>query len=482
MRHGCYPAPHTVYRGVHQLRPGHMLRIGPDGEPRDAAYWRLSDIVEAGQYAPFEGNEKQAVDALSDVLGLAVRERMVSDVPLGAFLSGGIDSSIVVALMQREASRPVKTYSIGFREAGYDESAHAKAVAMHLGTEHTEFTVTAADALAVIPRLPEIYDEPFADASQIPTFLVSQLARREVTVALTGDGGDEVFAGYNRYAQGLRFDTMARWVPPDVRQMAGDTLAMKPPASWDKLAGWLPGKIRPRHFGDKMHKISSVAGLDGDGFYHRLVSQWYETGELLPDAREPVTAASDPAVAERITDFVARMQYRDTLTYLPDDILTKVDRASMAASLEARAPLLDTRVLSLAWSLPMEMKLNWRGTKWILRQLLYRHVPQALVDRPKMGFAVPVGDWLRGPLKDWAEHLLSEDRLRGRRPHGACPRPAALEGAPRRPPQLAVRALARAHVRGLARAVVGRNRPPLRGRIAPREVDALTDGTMGPYV
>ncbi len=412
MRHGCYPSPHTVYRGVQQLQPGHLLTLRQDGDPQSTAYWQLANLVSQGAATPFVGSDAEAIDALDTLLGQAVRERMVADVPLGAFLSGGYDSSAVVALMQRASSRPVKTFSIGFHEAGYNEAPHAKAVAAHLGTEHTELYVTPTEALAVIPRLPDLYDEPFADDSQIPTFLVSQMARQHVTVALSGDGGDEVFAGYNRYVQAQRFAQLASHIPSGVRSAVGRGLTSLSPATWDSIAAAVPSRLRPRQTGDKVHKLAAVAGLDGDAFYFRLVSQWHEIDQILPGANEPLTAANDPAIAEQIPDFVARMQYRDTLTYLPNDILTKVDRASMAASLEARAPLLDVRVLAFAWSLPGQMKLRGKESKWILRQLLYRHVPRALVDRPKMGFAVPIDVWLRGPLREWAEDLLSEHRLR----------------------------------------------------------------------
>ena len=411
LRHGCFPAPHTVYRGVEQLQPGHLLRLSATGEPRVEPYWQLADVVADGKLRPFTGSDAEAVDALDGVLGQAVRERMAADVPLGAFLSGGYDSSVVVAMMQRASSRPVRTFSIGFHEAGYDEAQHAKAVAAHLGTEHTELYVTAAQAQAVIPQLPGIYDEPFADASQIPTYLVSQMARQHVTVALSGDGGDEVFAGYNRYRQAARFEQVAGRVPRAVRAMAAAGIRSVPPWAWDRAAGVLPPHVRPKQTGDKLHKLAGVLAETGDGFYHRLISQWNEVGAALPGAREPMTAARDPAVASIVPGFVERMQYRDTLTYLPDDILTKVDRASMAVSLEARAPLLDHRVVEFAWTLPLDMKLRGGETKWLLRQLLYRHVPPALVDRPKMGFGVPIDSWLRGPLRDWAEDLLCERHL-----------------------------------------------------------------------
>ena len=412
LRHGCFPSPHTVYRQVRQLQPGQMLCLAREGDPRLKPYWRLSDEVASGKTRPFTGTDKDAIDALADVLGQAVGERMVSDVDLGAFLSGGYDSSTVVALMQRASAKPVRTFSIGFNEAGYNEAQHAKAVAAHLGTDHTELYVTAAQAQAVIPNLPDIYDEPFADSSQIPTFLVSQLARQHVTVALSGDGGDEVFAGYNRYPIGRRFAQVAALAPRPVRAAGAAALRAVPPALWDRAQALLPGRLRIAHLSDKLRKLADVATLDPDQFYLRLVSQWPEVDTLMPDTAEPMTAASDPSLGAVVPDFTERMMYRDTLTYLPDDILTKVDRASMAVSLEARAPLLDTRVVDFAWSLPLHMKLRGGQKKWLLRQLLYRHVPKALVERPKMGFGVPIGGWLRGPLRDWAEGLLSEQHLR----------------------------------------------------------------------
>jgi len=411
LRHGCFPAPHTVYRNVQQLQPGYFLRLAQGSEPRIEPYWQLSNVVADGKAQPFQGSEGDAINALEVVLGKAVRERMESDVPLGAFLSGGYDSSMVVALMQKASMRPVRTFSIGFEEADYDEATHAKAVAGHLGTDHTELYVTPEQAQAVIPRLPDIYDEPFADSSQIPTYLVSQMARQHVTVALSGDGGDEVFAGYNRYDMGARFVRTAGRVPRQVRAAAAAGIQTLSPSAWNKLASYAPSSLRVARAGDKLHKLADIAALDDDGYYLRLVSQWPEVAELLPGSREPMTAVRDPAVAGLVPDFIERMMYRDSLTYLPDDILTKVDRASMAASLEARAPLLDQRVVEFAWSLPLSMKLRGQQKKWILRQLLDRYVPRSLVDRPKMGFAVPIGSWLRGPLKDWAENLLSERHL-----------------------------------------------------------------------
>jgi asparagine synthase (glutamine-hydrolysing) len=412
MRHGYVPSPHTIYRGVHQLPPGHLLCLEQGKPPRIAPYWLLAGAVVKGRRAPFAGSEQEAIDALESLLGDAVCRRMVADVPLGAFLSGGYDSSTVVALMQKHASGPVRTFSIGSTAKGYDEATHAKAVAAHLGTDHTELYVSPQEALEVIPDLASMYDEPFADSSQIPTFLVSRMARRHVTVALSGDGGDELFAGYNRYAQGQLFRAKAMRVPRPLRNAGAGAIRSLSPSAWDRLFEMAPARWRLPTPGDKLYKLADVAGEDEDGFYLRLVSAWNDIATLVPGAEEPATLVSDPAVADLVPDFVERMQYRDTLTYLPDDILTKVDRASMAVSLEARVPILDHRVAEFAWSLPLSLKLRGGERKWILRQVLYRHVPAELVDRPKMGFGVPIDQWLRGPLRDWAEDLLDERRLR----------------------------------------------------------------------
>jgi asparagine synthase (glutamine-hydrolysing) len=412
IRHGYYPYPHTVYRGVHQLPPGHVLCLEPGQQPRISPYWSLADIVEQGRAAPFTGNDQEAIEALESLLGDAVKRRMVADVPLGAFLSGGYDSSTVVALMQRHSQRPVRTFSIGFHVPGYNEAEHAKAVARHLGTEHTELYVDPKDAQDVIPRIPELFDEPFADSSQIPTYLVSRMAREHVTVALSGDGGDELFSGYNRYAQGEFFRSRTAYLPMPIRGAAAAAIRAVPPAIWDRIGGMAPTRLRVATPGDKLYKIADIATQTADGFYTQLVSTWPDPGRIVPGGREPMTAVSDPAVIGVVPDFVQRMQYRDTLTYLPSDILTKVDRASMAVSLEARVPLIDHRVVAFSWTLPMAMKLRGRDRKWLLRQVLYRHVPPALLDRPKMGFGIPIDHWLRGPLRAWAEDLLDERRLR----------------------------------------------------------------------
>ena len=342
------------------------------------------------------------------LLGDAVRLRMEADVPLGAFLSGGVDSSTVVALMQAASSRPVRTFTVGFLESGYDEAADARRVARHLGTDHTELYLTPSEALDVIPRLPALYDEPFADSSQIPTFLVSELARRHVTVSLSGDGGDELFGGYNRYLWAERIWRRTGRLPPRLKRLAAAALTALPAARWDRifagLASW-----RQRTPGGKLHKLAEAidAGSPED-LYQALVSQWKDPARVVRGGVEPDVARMAPP----FPDLARRMMYLDAVTYLPDDILVKLDRASMGVSLEGRVPLLDHRIIEFALRLPAHFKIRRGQGKWLLRQVLYKHVPRELIERPKMGFAVPIGDWLRGPLRDWAEELLDPRRLR----------------------------------------------------------------------
>jgi asparagine synthase (glutamine-hydrolysing) len=348
---------------------------------------------------------------LEALLTDAVRRRMIADVPLGAFLSGGVDSSTVVALMQDANPGAVKTFTIGFDIAGFDEAPHAAAVARHLGTDHTELTVTAQQALDIIPQLPEWYDEPFADSSQIPTYLVSAMTRKHVKVALSGDGGDELFAGYNRYQLTQRFWRGMSLLPRGIRQGMAAALTSISPDRWSRLLSFLPARL-PAQIGDKLHKAASVLALpDGDAVYRRLITHW-EPNEVMPGTSEPKGILWDPSLAAEMPSLLDRMQLLDLVTYLPDDILTKVDRASMAVALEARVPLLDHRVVEFAWALPRSAKIRGGQSKWLLRQVLYRHVPPELVERPKMGFGIPLGEWLRGPLRDWAETLLAEKRLR----------------------------------------------------------------------
>ena len=412
MRHNYIPAPHTIYQGVHKLEPGTMLILPWQGEPQLARFWNARAVAHDGALHPLEGTDAELVEQLEALLQDAVGRRMIADVPLGAFLSGGIDSSTVVALMQAARSGKVRTFSIGFDIPGYNEAPQAAAVARHLQTEHTELTVTSNQALDVIPRLSEWYDEPFADSSQIPTYLVSAMTRRHVTVALSGDGGDELFAGYNRYQLTQRFWRALSLLPRSIRNGAATALTAVSPDRWTALLAALPSRLRPPQAGDKVHKVATVLRLDSaDAIYRRLVSHW-EPGEIMPDAREPRSLLDDATLAKDFPDVLARMQFLDLVTYLPDDILTKVDRASMAVALEARVPLLDHRVVEFCWRLPRDAKVRGNVTKWILRQVLYRHVPPALIERPKMGFGIPLGEWLRGPLRAWAEALLDERRLR----------------------------------------------------------------------
>lgn len=416
LRLGYVPGPASIFEGIYKLPPGcfAMFRSGVLSEP--IAYWKLAEVVRAGMDHPLT-DATQALDALEATLRGAVASHMVSDVPLGAFLSGGIDSSMVVALMQAQSGRPVKTFSIGFNERGYDEAQHAAAVARHLGTEHTELYVTDADARAVIPQLPDIYDEPFADASQIPTFMVSKLTRQHVTVALSGDGGDELFAGYNRYVFVARFWQRLKILPLPLRRLAASVLSSPSPAAWDaffeRAGPLLPSHLVPALPGQKMHKIASILPSRSLLALHgRLVAQWANPKAILNAwwFHDGLLWESQLGRDDTLSDPQQQMVW-DAQTYLVDDILTKVDRASMRVGLEARVPLLDHEVVEFAWRIPMSMKLKGGTGKWLLKQLLYRHVPPALVDRPKMGFSVPIDTWLRGSLRDWAQTCLSEDRL-----------------------------------------------------------------------
>jgi asparagine synthase (glutamine-hydrolysing) len=408
IRFGYVPAPRTIWRNVTRVQPGEVVSVGADGQLGRRFYWSAIEAARNGLDDPFDGDETAAVDALEVLLTDAVGRQMVSDVPLGAFLSGGIDSSTVAALMCRAQRGPVRTFTIGFAEPGYDEAKHAARVAAHLGTDHTELTVTAADALALVPRLADIYDEPFADSSQIPTHLLSILTRRHVTVALSGDGGDELFAGYNRYLFAARWGRLLARIPHGARAGVAAALRRLPAESLHGVLRCLPGL--PPLAADKLLKAAEILPLDSDGIYRRLVSQIGDIAPLIPGVVEPLWHFDGDPLAGR-GDAIDRMQILDTTTYLPDDILTKVDRASMAPALEVRVPLLDHRVVEFAWRLPRGMKIRGGTGKWALRQVLARHVPRALIERPKQGFGVPLADWLRGPLRDWAEDLLDPSQL-----------------------------------------------------------------------
>lgn len=418
MRHNYVPAPYSIYKGLRKLRPGHFLVLA-DGaqEPRIEAYWSAREASTHARANPFAGSRDQAVAELETVLRQSVRGQMMADVPLGAFLSGGIDSSTVVALMQSMSSRPVRTFTIGFHQAGYNEAEHAKQVANHLGTDHTELYVTEREAMDVIPGLPQIYCEPFSDSSQIPTYLVSKLARQKVTVSLSGDGGDELFSGYTRYSFADEFWKKLSRVPRSLRRATAGLATLPPPALYDGLAGplmsLLPERRRIGRVGDRVHKAARLlATPSADDLYLHLCSHWTEPSSIVSGSREPPTMLTGLDVLPELPGNVERMMYLDLLSYLPDDILVKVDRAAMAVSLETRVPLLDHRVVEFAMSLPLTTLRAQGRTKWPLRQLLYKFVPRELVERPKMGFGVPIDSWLRGALRDWAEDLLSEARLK----------------------------------------------------------------------
>jgi len=417
-RHNCVPAPRTIYQHVFKLPPASYLRLG--SAHREAApiiYWSLRDSVEKGITQPFKGSTEDAVAQLEALLRASVRHRMLADVPVGAFLSGGVDSSLIVALMQAIGGQTTRTFSIGLSDTAYNEAEEAKTVARHLGAHHTELYVQPAQALELVSRLPAIYDEPFADSSQIPLYLLSQLARRDVKVALSGDGGDEIFGGYNRYQWVQRIWRGVGWLPQPMRRLAALAMTALAPEDWDSgfrhLKRALPQQMEQRLPGDKLHKLSSALDCrDPREMYLRLTSHWQDPEPLVLGSSEPETIITLANGDSPCADFTAEMMYLDSRTYLPDDILTKVDRASMAVSLEVRAPFLDPAVVEFAWSLPQEMKLHDGCGKWILRQLLHRFVPSELVERPKMGFGIPLDSWLRGPLRPWAEELLAPERLR----------------------------------------------------------------------
>ena len=412
MRHNYIPAPHSIYQGVQKLEPGCILRLGRRGTPEITRFWELRGIAEHGSRAPFPGSDGELLGQLDALLRDAVQRRLVADVPLGSLLSGGIDSSLVTALMAEQSDRPINTFSIGFPEQEFNEAPYAREIARHLGTHHTELYVDAGHALDLVDRLPYWYDEPFADSSQIPTALVCELTRKHVTVVLSGDGGDELFAGYNRYTLGLGLWEKANIAPLAIRKMGAQAILSQPSARLDSLGRCIPKRWRPVQLGMKMHKFASAILLDdADSMYRRMLSHWHEPDDIVIGAHEPKGILWDESVRNSIPDFLDRMQFLDTVTYLPDDILTKVDRASMSVALEARVPLLDHRVAELAWNMPRRMKLRDGQSKWALRQLLYKRVPRQLIDRPKMGFGVPFDQWLRGPLREWAENLLDVQRL-----------------------------------------------------------------------
>ena len=410
LRHNYVPGPATIYEGINKVPPGAFVSIGVRSA-REGTYWNLKNAAVAGLNDPHIGSEAELTDSLEALLLDAVARRMVSDVPLGAFLSGGYDSSSVVALMQKSASQPVKTFTISFDRAGFDESKHAEAVARHLQTDHTTFPVSGAEALAVVPKLARMYDEPFADSSQIPTHIVSALTRQRVTVALSGDGGDELFSGYNRYQWAEKIWAPGEKLPVALRRTMATAIRSIPPQIYDNVSRALPYLRRVAQVGHKAHRLAQTLEVSSiDDVYYRLVSHHERPAEFLLDAAETRSPLWDQDL-QFLPDPIDRMRYLDILTYLPDDILTKVDRASMAVALEVRVPLLDHRVVEWVWRLPGSLNARAPRAKHLLRRVLARHVPDRLVERPKMGFGVPLADWLRGPLREWAESLMSERML-----------------------------------------------------------------------
>jgi asparagine synthase (glutamine-hydrolysing) len=433
MRYCYVPAPYSIYKNIYKLEPGCVLSISISATKYTLTsapkvptsnkgftldrWWSLDSLISFGVQHPIT-DEGEAINMLEARLAEAIRLQSIADVPLGAFLSGGVDSSSIVALMQKHSSRPVKTFSIGFEEEGFNEAVYAKAVAKHLGTEHIELYVSSSDGLNIIPNLPQLYDEPFADSSQIPTHMVCRQARSEMKVALSGDAGDELFGGYNRYFWAKRIWSKVSWLPRPIRSKLADTIRFIPPGNWDTLAGFinaiLPGRKKISLLGDKAHKLASRLRnvCDLDDLYLSLVSEWSDPALVVKDAQELPTLLDDRSAKPGRSDHEHRMMYWDSMTYLPDDILCKVDRAAMGVGLETRVPFLDHRVAELAWRLPLNMKIRNGQGKWVLRQVLDKYVPKNLIDRPKAGFGVPVGQWIRGPLSEWAEALLDEDRLR----------------------------------------------------------------------
>lgn len=418
-RSSYIPSPYSIYQGIQKLPPASMVVFSPATASLSPvkSYWSSLHAAEYGVSHPFQGNEGDALNELEILLKDSVALRMEADVPLGGFLSGGVDSSLIVALMQNLSARPVKTFTMGFAEAAYDESKFAKAVATHLKTDHTEHTVSPQNALEVIPLLPQLYDEPFSDSSQIPTHLVSKIAKQSVTVALAGDGGDELFGGYNRHTWGKTAWQLLEGMPDPLKSAFASGLDLVPPTGWNQLfqtfQPLLPEKLRWNNAGEKLKKLSDILrSNDPEDLYRKLVSHWQEPTALVLGSQEPPSLFTRKEQWPKFQDFSQRMMYLDLVTYLPDDILAKTDRASMGVSLEARVPFLDHRLVEFAWTLPLEMKIKEGRTKHILKQLLYRYVPPELIDRPKMGFSVPTDHWLRNQLKDWAQALLSPDRLR----------------------------------------------------------------------
>ncbi len=406
------PSPHSIYRHVKKLEPGTILNWRQGEAPRIERFWDVRDLAGPQATEDRQLDDETAARSFEKLLRGIVAEHMISDVPLGAFLSGGIDSSLVVAMMQAQSNQPVRTFSVGFAEARYNEAEHAKAVADHLGTDHTEVYLDDKQALDLVPELPRHYDEPFADSSQLPTCLIASITRQQVTVALSGDGGDELFAGYTRYRWAEHIWRRFGWLPLNMRKGLAGAIQLVPRPLWSVTGALLPTAFGEGRLAERAAKFAQYVSVQSpDGIYHAQHTHWPSPCNLVINGQEAVGRSCDAALTEKVPDFVARMQIMDTLQYLPDDILTKVDRATMAVSLEARVPLLDHRLVEFAWGLPAKLKYRDGRSKWLLRRVLDDYVPRSLIDRPKSGFAAPIATWLRGPLREWAEELLEPRRL-----------------------------------------------------------------------
>ena len=410
LRHSYVPAPNSIYKNIYKLLPGNLLRVSSTlQEPSITEYWSVSDSMTQKQNQLSFTNDLEAIDSLEGILKQSVKQQMIADVPIGAFLSGGVDSSAIVSLMQEQSMRKIKTFTIGFDQKAFNEADHAKAVAAHLGTDHSELYIDSEDLLNVIPRLPELYDEPFGDSSQIPTYLISKFAKQSVTVALSGDGGDELFCGYNRYQITNKYWNKLQIIPPSLRKILAFGLLKFPPGQIEKIYSFFNRDTQYANFSEKLHKGAKVvASKDIIALYIGLISACQDPDSFVIKGFEANKFLHSKLEKLNNLDDLSLMMMMDLLTYLPDDILTKVDRASMGVSLETRVPMLDHQVVEFAMQLPQEYKLRGNQTKWILRELLYRRVPRELIERPKSGFAIPVGLWLRTSLKDWADDLLSE--------------------------------------------------------------------------
>ena len=414
INHGFIPAPRSIYQGISKLEPGTILTVSLENRiPQLSKYWSVIDVAINGVARPYTGSPEDAVESLDKLLRRSVKQQMMADVPLGGFLSGGVDSSTVIALMQVQSETPIKTFTIGFNEPGYNEAEHAKQIAKHLGTDHTELYVTSKHVLDVIPSMATVYCEPFADSSQLPTYLVSKLAKKDVTVYLSGDGGDELFCGYNRYLFASKIWSKVGLLPTPMRQVASGAIKLISPEGWDRMKGIIPSGSDWSMFGDKVHKFAKVMSSESlEELYSRLISNLENPSEIVIGGGDDENAWTDKVAKLSQLSDIQRMMLMDTIEYLPDDILTKIDRAGMATSIEGRVPFLDHRVIEFAWSLPQDFKIREQQSKWILRQVLYKYMPKSLIERPKMGFSLPIHNLIRGPLREWAENLIDVTRLK----------------------------------------------------------------------